>query len=267
MEDMMSHHKPFPYLLGDLIGQGGQGNVYSAVHIYTNLPVAVKVVDKRKVKSWDVLHGHSVPREFKLLYQLQDVEGVIKYLDYYIGKDKNSFLLVMERPILYKDLFEIISDQDYLEENAACYYFKQLVYVVIGCHKHGVIHRDIKPENVLINLITNKVTLIDFGSGDFIQENFYTNYDGTRVYSPPEWLMYGRYHWEPATVWSLGVLLYTLICGDVPFHDDMEIIAARLSFTRLVSGSCSDLIRRCLALRPQHRLSLDQILRHQWISS
>ena len=88
MEDMMSHHKPFPYLIGDKIGehsqfqpynasqppcpgQGGQGNVYSAVHIYTNLPVAVKVVDRRKVKSWDVLHGHSVPREFKLLYVLQ----------------------------------------------------------------------------------------------------------------------------------------------------------------------------------------------------
>ena len=107
-----------------------------------------------------------------------DVEGVIKYLDYYIGKDNNSFLLVMERPLLYKDLFEIISDQEYLEENAACFYFKQLVSIVINCQKHGVIHRDIKPENVLVNLITNKVTLIDFGSGDFIQENFYTTYDG-----------------------------------------------------------------------------------------
>ena len=109
-----------------------------------------------------------------------DVEGVIKYLDYYIGKDNNSFLLVMERPLLYKDLFEIISDQEYLEENAACFYFKQLVSIVINCQKHGVIHRDIKPENVLVNLITNKVTLIDFGSGDFIQENFYTTYDGER---------------------------------------------------------------------------------------
>ena len=84
----------------------------------------------------------------------------------------------MERPLLYKDLFEIISDQEYLEENAACFYFKQLVSIVINCQKHGVIHRDIKPENVLVNLITNKVTLIDFGSGDFIQENFYTTYDG-----------------------------------------------------------------------------------------
>ena len=106
------------------------------------------------------------------------MEGVIKYLDYYIGKDNNSFLLVMERPLLYKDLFEIISDQEYLEENAACFYFKQLVSIVINCQQHGVIHRDIKPENVLVNLITNKVTLIDFGSGDFIQENFYTTYDG-----------------------------------------------------------------------------------------
>ena len=106
------------------------------------------------------------------------MEGVIKYLDYYIGKDNNSFLLVMERPLLYKDLFEIISDQEYLEENAACFYFKQLVSIVINCQQHGVIHRDIKPENVLVNLITNKVTLIDFVSGDFIQENFYTTYDG-----------------------------------------------------------------------------------------
>ena len=109
------------------------------------------------------------------------MEGVIKYLDYYIGKDNNSFLLVMERPLLYKDLFEIISDQEYLEENAACFYFKQLVSIVINCQQQGVIHRDIKPENVLVNLITNKVTLIDFGSGDFIQENFYTTYDGETI--------------------------------------------------------------------------------------
>ena len=194
---------------------------------------------------------------------VQSVEGVVKLLDYFERSD--SFVIVMERPDNCRDMFDYITEKGALEESVARGFFKQIVETVLACHSEGVIHRDIKDENILINTKTGKLKLIDFGSGAFFKEDAFSEFEGTRVYSPPEWIRCSRYHGNQATVWSLGILLYDMVCGDIPFETDDEICSAELIFRNSVSESCQNLIRSCLRIRPGDRIEIGQLLSHPWI--
>jgi len=189
--------------------------------------VAVKIIPKSKVFSWSKIGQQIVPKEVALLHCVQH-QFIIKMLDYF--EDADHFYIVMEKPDRYIDLFDYITQKGVVSERSSRFLFRQIIEAVQYCLSVGVVHRDVKDENILIDLQTNQIKLIDFGSGTFLIEGPYSEYEGTRVYCPPEWVLKHRYHAVPATVWSLGILLYDMLLGDVPFEKEAEIVAGHLSF-------------------------------------
>ena len=251
------------YRVGEVVGKGGFGTVYAGLRLADSLPVAIKHVAKHKVTEWAHISGHKVPLELKLLHKVQGVPGVIRLYDFFERKD--SFIYILERPETCKDLFDFITDKGALSEELAKEFLRDIVSTVIACHRRGVTHRDIKDENVLLDLNTGRLSLIDFGSGAFVQTEAFQDFDGTRVYSPPEWITQGQYYYGPATVWSIGVLLYDMVCGDIPFERDEEICAADLNWRKEISADCVDLIKCCLTVDQNSRISLENILSHPWM--
>jgi len=251
------------YKIGDILGKGGFGTVYAGIRRKDGKSVAIKHIAKSKVPSMQMLNGRKVPLELALMHAVQSVVGTVKLLDYFERSD--SFVIVMERPDTCKDMFDYITEKETIEENVAKGFFKQIVETILACHSKGVIHRDIKDENILVDVKTGKLKLIDFGSGAFIKDAEQTEFEGTRIYSPPEWIRCSRYMFKQATVWSLGILLFNMVCGDIPFDSDEDICSGELYFKKSVTAECAGLVRACLRIKPTDRIDIGQILSHPWL--
>ncbi|NXH59136.1 PIM1 kinase, partial [Rhabdornis inornatus] len=112
------------------------------------------------------------------------------------------------------------------------------------CTSRGVLRLNIKAENVLVDLATGEAKLIDFGCGTILQDTFYTRMSsepkvgaqpGSGEYSPLEWILFGCYHGQPATIWFLGILFYDLVCRHLPFNTDEDVVQGQLFFPPQVS--------------------------------
>uniref|UniRef100_A0A0N5AQY7 non-specific serine/threonine protein kinase n=1 Tax=Syphacia muris TaxID=451379 RepID=A0A0N5AQY7_9BILA len=255
------------YKLKGELGRGGFGVVYRAVRISDETPVAVKFIKRRQVREWGKLNDEKVPMEICMLAKCTKVNGVVRLYDWYSMPE--GFLIIMERPYPCIDMFDFIRTQNQLDENLARFLFRQIVETVVECAQKKVIHRDIKDENIVIDLVTGQTRLIDFGAATILKKTKYTDFQGTRLYCPPEWFLHSLYLGKEAAVWSLGVLLYNMLNGRLPFRNEKDICTSHLlgslPFYTSISPEAKDLIEKCLRFDPFARYSLEEIMGHPWV--
>ncbi|KAI8987066.1 kinase-like domain-containing protein [Pilobolus umbonatus] len=189
--------------------------------------------------------------------------------DHYIRMNDKSMLGIRRTSC---DLFECIESHTQLSESQALYIFKQVVQCVNDLSDINVYHRDIKDENILIDADYN-VKLIDFGAAIQIPVNCprdsftLTSFHGTVSFASPEILEGLPYRPEPAEVWSLGVLLYTLLFGQVPFHSHKQAMTQPWNQPSIQRSTQSmELMDGLLRKNPNERLTLKQILYNPWLS-
>ncbi|KAG5830474.1 hypothetical protein ANANG_G00311010 [Anguilla anguilla] len=207
------HHKhnlKHRYELLETLGRGTYGKVKKAIEIHTGRKVAIKSVRKEKIKDeQDMAH---IRREIEIMSSLRHPH-IISVYEVFENKDK--IVIVMEYASK-GELYDFISERHRLSERETRRFFRQIVSAVHYCHKNGVVHRDLKLENVLLDENCN-IKIADFGlSNLYHKDRLLQTFCGSPLASPE--IVNGRpYRGPEVDSWALGVLLYTLVYGTMPF--------------------------------------------------
>ncbi|KAG5839783.1 hypothetical protein ANANG_G00208630 [Anguilla anguilla] len=254
------------YDLDRTLGKGHFAVVKLARHVFTGQLVAVKVIDKTKLDA--VATGHLL-QEVRCMKLVQH-PNVVRL--YEVIDTQTRLYLILELAD-GGDLYDLIlRHEGGVGEARAKVHFAQIVRAISYCHRLHVVHRDLKPENVVFFRQQGTVKLTDFGfSNHFQPGTMLMTSCGSLAYSAPEILLGEEYDAPAVDIWSLGVILYMLVCGKPPFQEtnDSEtltmIMDCRYTVPPHVSADCKDLIARMLQRDPSRRASLADIEEHPWL--
>ncbi|KAA8496101.1 Serine/threonine protein kinase OSK1 [Porphyridium purpureum] len=255
------------YRLGRTLGVGSFGKVKLAEHEATGRKVAVKILNRQKIKMLDM--EDKVKREIKIL-KLFTHPHIIQL--YEVIDAPNDIYVVTE----YSpggELFDYIVERGRLSEDEARMFFQQIVSGIEYCHKHMVAHRDLKPENLLLDA-NNNVKIADFGLSNLMQDGFFLKTScGSPNYAAPEVISGKLYAGPEVDVWSCGVILFALLCGTLPFDDEnipylfKKIKGGIYVLPSFLSELSRDLIGKMLVTDPMRRISIEEIRRHSWFQA
>jgi len=256
------------YDLEETIGEGHYAVVKLARHVFTGEKVAVKVIDKMKLDQSTRMQMLQEVRLMKLV-QHPNVVRLYEVID-----TQTKLYLVLELGD-GGDMYDyIMKHEGGLGEDKARKYFRQIVTAIQYCHKLHVVHRDLKPENVVFFEKLGMVKLTDFGfSNKFNPGQRLLTSCGSLAYSAPEILLGDAYDAPAVDIWSLGVILYMLVCGAAPFQEanDSETLTMIMDCNYIVpshiSQPCQHLISSMLCRDPSKRATLDQISSNVWLSA
>ncbi|KAM9454995.1 serine/threonine-protein kinase pim-2-like [Clarias gariepinus] len=256
------------YVLDGMLGGGSFGAVYPGVRKSDGKKVVVKFTPKRPNEQYITLPGdiHSLPLEVALMEIVckpPQCPFVIELVEW--CETPSFIILVLERPDPCVDLFKYQQTVN-MSESLARTIMRQVIQAARHCRDRGVFHQDINSKNILVNPQTIEVKLIDFGCGDLLKDTPYKEFNGTKIFRPPELFVEGEYKAKPATVWGLGLLLYNLLCGRDVFCRVKEIVEGHMDFPDHLSEASCSLLKWCLQQDPKKRPTLEQILSHHWFT-
>ncbi|BDA43258.1 Serine/threonine protein kinase OSK3 [Coccomyxa sp. Obi] len=254
------------YRLGKTLGNGSFGKVKIAEHVLTQHKVAIKILNKRKIKQQDM--EEKVRREIKIL-RLFMHPHIIRL--YEVIETDNDIYVVMEF-VKAGELFDYIVEKGRLLEEEARHFFQQIISGVEYCHRNMVVHRDLKPENLLLDSKMN-IKIADFGLSNVMRDgHFLKTSCGSPNYAAPEVISGKLYSGPEVDVWSCGVILYALLCGSLPFDDEnipnlfRKIKGGIYNLPTHLSAGARDLIPRMLVVDPLKRITIPEIRQHPWFT-
>lgn len=258
--DALTQH----YKLGRTLGIGAFSKVKSAEHILTGHKVAIKILNRRKIKNLEI--EEKVRREIKIL-RLFMHPHIIRL--YEVIETHADIYVVMEY-VKSGELFDYIVEKGRLPEDEARRFFQQIISGVDYCHKNQVVHRDLKPENLLLDSNLN-IKIVDFGLSNVIRDgHFLKTSCGSPNYAAPEVISGKLYAGPEVDVWSCGIILYALLCGTLPFDDASipnlfkKIKSGVCTLPTYLSAGAKDMILGMLVVDPMHRATIPQIRQHPW---
>ncbi|KAF7694242.1 NUAK family SNF1-like kinase 1 [Silurus meridionalis] len=259
------HNLKHRYELLETLGRGTYGKVKKAVERHTGRVVAIKSIRKEKIKDeQDMVH---IRREIEIMSSLRHTH-IISIYEVFENKDK--IVIVMEYASK-GELYDYISERRKLSERETRHFFRQIVSAVHHCHKKGVVHRDLKLENVLLDDNYN-IKIADFGlSNIYHKDKLLQTFCGSPLYASPE-IVNGRpYRGPEVDSWALGVLLYTLVYGTMPFDGgDHKRLIRQISKGEYreppQSSDARGLIRWMLMVNPDRRATVEDIANHWWVN-
>ena len=246
------------------LGSGSFGEVRAALDSHGQ-EVAIKMIKAREVNEWrrvDWYDGY-VPAEAAFLERLRGVRGIPELLDCF--EEGSRFFLVMDRPKDAVDIDKLMCERGRFTESEARRIFRQLVSILQQVRRAGIVHRDIKLENVLVNRYTLETHLVDFGLASKVTKDPLDSFRGTMRYAPPEWLKHDSFYPDEAEVWSLGVMLYTMLAGEHLFETVADVLGKHIKPLRNSSRELRCFQRQALCRSPYLRASLNQLAVSDWL--
>uniref|UniRef100_A0A3B3YPH7 Maternal embryonic leucine zipper kinase n=1 Tax=Poecilia mexicana TaxID=48701 RepID=A0A3B3YPH7_9TELE len=253
------------YEVYETIGSGGFAKVKLGRHLLTGEKVAIKIMNKKDL-------GDDLPRVKVEIAAMKNLSHQHVCRLYHVIETSTQIFMVLEY-CPGGELFDYIIAKDRLSEQETRVFFRQIVSAMAYVHSQGYAHRDLKPENLLIDADRN-LKLIDFGlcakpKGGLGYELM--TCCGSPAYAAPELIQGKAYIGSEADVWSMGVLLFALLCGYLPFDDDncmilyRKIMRGKYDNPQWLSPGSVILLNQMMQVDPKRRLTVRQLLDHPWV--